>query len=363
MNVSLPESRRAAILARVTRDGEVRVANLAADLGVAAITVRRDLALLAEKDLIQQVRGGARSRPSSPLAKSPDADEPTLAIVTPSLHYYWPTVVNGARRAVGERGARLLVQASSTGADDNLALLEEIASDASIDALLFAPDLSEGSASERLVQRLQEMDLPVVLLERSLRAIGDSGRTFDSVRTDHISGAAIAVRHLRDLGHERIALLCDPFSPTRPLLEEGFARATTAMGISELSSHVTTIDTHGPSVFGAVDAFLETCQEEGTTAVVIHSDEAALLALQHARRRGWSIPEDISVMAYDDVLAELAHPPLTAVAPPKEIIGERAVSLALHRLASPNTPIERVELIPSLTRRASTCPPTGHTAR
>lgn len=358
MSTALPDSRRVAILERISRDGEVRVAALAEDLGVSPITVRRDLTRLAREKLIEQVRGGARRTAGTPAgATSGGAAPATLAIVTPSLQYYWPTIVSGARRAASEHGAKLLVQASSAGAEDNLAVLDELAADPSIDALILAPDLQSEAHSERLLERLQFADLPVVLAERSIRALGVNGRSFDSVRTDHATGAAMALRHLAELGHERVTMLCDPFSPTRPFLEEGFSRASAELGFDAEHTHTGTIDTHGSSPFDAIDAFLDRCREHGTTAALIHSDEAALLVLHHAQRRGWSVPRDLSIVSYDDELSELAHPPLTAVAPPKQALGERAVLLALRRLQDPDAPIERVELLPSMRLRSSTSAP------
>lgn len=357
MSTALPDSRRVAILEYVARDGEVRIASLATELGVSLITVRRDLARLAKEGLVEQVRGGARRVSGTPDAISAETSRSTLALVAPSLQYYWPAIVNGAHLAASERGVKLLVQASSPGAEDNLAVLNELAADPSIDALILAPDLQSGPLSDRLVERLHTVQLPVVLVERNLRAFGPVGRHVDSVRTDHAIGAAMALRHLSDLGHERVSMLCDPFSPTRPLIEAGFARAAAEMGFGEGHIRTGTIDTHGSSPFEAIDTFLAECTENGTTGALIHSDEAALLVLLHAQRRGWSVPRDLSLVSYDDELSELAHPALTAVTPPKRTLGERAVLLALQRLNNPGAPVEHVELLPDLSIRASTAAP------
>lgn len=361
MSVALPDSRRTAILERIARDGEVRAAALAEDLGVSPITVRRDLSRLAEDGLVEQIRGGARrvhtaTAQSETAPRSPAATDATVAIVVPSLQYYWPTIVRGAREAATARGMKLLVQGSSIDAEDNLSVLDELCGDPSIDALVFAPDLRPGPARERLLARLAEVPVPVVLAERSIQDSGAAERAFDSVRTDHASGAAMALRHLAGLGHERVALLCDPFSPTRPLLEAGFRRGSRALGFDQEHLHLGTIDTHGASPFDAIDSFLETCRSQRISAALIHSDEAALLVLQHAQRRGWSVPEDLSIVSYDDELSELAHPPLTAVAPPKLRLGERVIALAEQRLQDPHAPFERVELLPSLSIRSSTSP-------
>ncbi|WP_040905354.1 substrate-binding domain-containing protein, partial [Streptomyces griseoflavus] len=72
---------------------------------------------------------------------------------------------------------------------------------------------------------------------------------------------------------------------------------------------------------------------------------------------GVRVPEDCSVVAYDDVVAGLGTTPLTAVAPPKADVGRAAAELLLQRLDAPRGaggPVRRTELLPSLIVRGST---------
>src|SRR5699024_6875073 len=99
---SLAAGRREAILDRVNAHGEARVAGLAAELGAAVITVRRDIAGLDAERLLQQVRGGAhRLAPRDEPDRTPDGDCPVdggarlrdIGVVVPSLTYYWPRIL------------------------------------------------------------------------------------------------------------------------------------------------------------------------------------------------------------------------------------------------------------------------------
>lgn len=373
MSSTLPSSRRHHILERVRRDGEAHVGALAAELEVSSITVRRDIAALAEEGLIEQVRGGARlpaSPPSAHLAASrsaaaqprsgptgPRRERPRLAMVVPSLRYYWSSIVQGAAETAERLGAELTVHASTANAEANLLVIDQISEAGELDALLIAPEMRAGAASDRLVDRLASLPWPVVLVERGVEGHGPLGRAFDTVRSDHSMGAAAGVRHLASLGHRRIGYAGDRGTPSNPYVEAGYLRAVELMGLDEVTAPGTVLSPAGPHPFDEIDAMLGDYRERGITAALVHSDAAATLVLQHALRRGWSVPGDLSLVAYDDELSATTRPALTAVAPAKTTLGRRAVELALARLADPDAPFEHVTLVPSLQVRETSAPP------
>ncbi|MFC7457617.1 substrate-binding domain-containing protein [Brachybacterium sp. GCM10030267] len=359
MTSELPASRRQQILDRVRLDGEALVKSLAEDLGVSTITVRRDIAALAEQNLLEQVRGGARRLEASAEAEPSDLTVPShpaakIAMVVPSMRYYWPTILRGAGDAAQRLGVDLSIHVSMANAEANRLVVDQIAADSATEALIIAPEMRAGAASEQLVERLAELSIPVVLAERGIESHGALDRVFDTVRSDHSSGAAMAVRHLASLGHRRIAFEGDPHSPTNPFVESGYTRCVELLGLSGIAAPSHVLDPHGAQPFEQIDAVLEHYREMGTTAALVHSDVAATLLVQHATRRGWSIPGDLSLVAYDDELSVTTRPALTAVAPSKYALGERAVELALQRLEAPGAPIEQVRLLPELRVRDST---------
>jgi DNA-binding LacI/PurR family transcriptional regulator len=76
---------------------------------------------------------------------------------------------------------------------------------------------------------------------------------------------------------------------------------------------------------------------------------------QYARDHGWTIPDDLAVIAYDDEVAESAEPPITALRPPKQHIGRLAVETMVGRLVEgPERPVQRTSVLPVLHPRQST---------
>ncbi|RAX22582.1 MULTISPECIES: substrate-binding domain-containing protein [unclassified Actinomyces] len=354
-NRTLPASRREYIVSTVNAKGSVRVAELAAGLGLSPITIRRDIALLDEEGLLEQVRGGAR-RISAPGNQAlPLQSDITVGLITPSLDFFWPTIIEGANIVADRVGAHLQLQGSTFAAKDNLVEIRRMAEDESIGGLLLVPDL-EGPGSDELVEFLETVTKPTVLIERTLKPHGPHSRLFESVITDHASGASLAVRHLAALGHSHIALLTDKRIPSRHLIAQGWADALSDLRLDTESPRGDTTELIGDARTEGIKAFVDNCISEETTAIIAHSDEAALVVVELLAQRGLTVPEDISVIAYGDEIAKLARPALTAVCPPKAELGEVAMQLLLERLSNPGRAIRQTMLAPTLVIRDSTGP-------
>jgi DNA-binding LacI/PurR family transcriptional regulator len=177
-----------------------------------------------------------------------------------------------------------------------------------------------------------------VLLERTATA-GPHHEVFESVVTDHALGAAMAVRHLVALGHRKVGVALDRHSPTRPHVHRGWLEAAIECGI-DTGATVESIlpDARSPERDAALDAVLDRCLSTGTTAMLVHADAEAVALVQRCEERHLSVPGDLSIVAYDDEVAGLFSPPLTAIRPPRRSIGRPAVRLVADRLADPDGP-------------------------
>jgi DNA-binding LacI/PurR family transcriptional regulator len=357
---ALASERRRQILEILAAEGSARLSVLADRLGVTPVTVRRDVSQLANEGVVRRVHGGvslaASTGPATPAPEArreaPGADATTIGIVVPSMDYYYPGVLSGARAAAEERGLRLVLGVSGYRIDEDRRQVQRLV-DLGVDGLLTAPAIDQQDGGE-LASWLTGLDTPVVLLERSPRRPTQHA-LLESVVTDHALGAGLAVEHLVGLGHRHIALAARP-SPTTPAVREGWHA-----GVRDLSlpagPDIDLVSYTEPGSRESIDRALDAILDARSTAVLVHADPESIALLERCDARGISVPDDLSVIAYDDEVAAIAPQPITAVRPPRLAVGRIAVRLVAERLEDPARPAQRVILSPQLSARATTAPP------
>lgn len=380
----LPAERRARLVQRLREDGWARVSDLSEALGVTPVTVRRDIAQLADEGVLERVRGGARlvpdlhhdTPPDGPAvatanvdpgvthaARGASADHPaprraepartpatvttlTVGMVVPSLDYYYPEVIRGARAAAADADVRIILR---NGTYDSAEVRRQVTALAgSADGLLVTPPVDAPEVTDWLTT----LDVPIVLVERRGHA-GPFHEHVESVVTDHSFGAAMAVRHLAAEGHTRIGLVTARRSPTTRRVRTGWREAVAELGLDDGLPDLDTVSHRETAWHDDAERVLDACRDSGTTALLVHSDPEAISLVERARDRGLRIPEDLAVIAYDDELAGLADPPITGIRPPKAALGAAALDLLARRIADPGRPVHRIQLSPQLLVRAS----------
>ncbi len=348
----LQVARRARLLEALRRDGVLRVSELTDALGAAAVTIRRDIAQLASEGLVRRVHGGV-ALPSTDDVPAGEVGGGSIGMLVPSLDYYWPNVAQGAEEAGRELDLRIVLRGSSYQVEDDRPQLSRLV-DQGVDALIVAPRMDAPTAT-RTIEWLAGTGIPVVLLERTATA-GPHHAVLESVVSDHALGAAMAVRHLMSLGHEKVGVVLAEHSPTTPHVRRGWLEA-----IGEPAGTVDAVvpDARDPESAAALDRVLDDCAATGTTALLVHADAEAVALVQRCEERHLPVPGGLSVVAYDDEVAGLFSPALTAVRPPRRSIGRAAVRLVADRLTDPDRPPHRVVISPSLTVRDSTAPPSA----
>ena len=96
------------------------------------------------------------------------------------------------------------------------------------------------------------------------------------------------------------------------------------------------------------------CRRSKVSALIVHGDPDAMSVAQYCAEHGVSIPDDLAIVSYDDEVAHLAEPSLTAVRPPKSHVGRLAVELMVSRLLDGDRrPSQRVLVAPELVVRQS----------
>lgn len=353
--------RRERLMDELRRDGSVRVSRLAAAMGVSEITVRRDITALAEEGLVTRVHGGATLRSALDDGRrdrrahgqaTPETVRFTLGMVVPSLSFYWPQVVHGARAAAALGRDRVVVRGSSYSASADRANIQRLLESREVDGLLVAPQV-DGEEGHDLLRWLDTLQVPVVLVERQPPA-GVHTQRLEHVRTDHAYGAGLAVRHLHAQGHRRVGVVTAT-SPHADLITAGWRSTCQELGMPTDDALAGRADGVGDEARErALVEHLERVRRTGTTALLVHSDPEAVALLQFCSDHGIRVPEDLAVVAYDDEVASMAEPALTAVRPPKSEVGRTAVELLTARLGEgQHRPRHSVSLDPWLVVRAS----------
>jgi len=166
--------------------------------------------------------------------------------------------------------------------------------------------------------------------------------------------AAMATRHLIELGHMRIGFIAGSLEyELSGWRIDGWRAAMAEAGLPTeglLAQGDFSIESGRACAPDLIDA--------GATAIIASNDQMALATLEIARARGLSVPDDLSVISFDDTpVARFSHPPLTAVEQPIAAVTARGVELIIGARSDRAEPGDPVVVTPGLTVRASTAPP------
>jgi LacI family transcriptional regulator len=281
-----------------------------------------------------------------------------------------PAAVSQARRAAGciavlapfssyasyyTRLSGVLEELRGTGVDIRVV---DIESAATATSPVLAASAIRGSVDGVVVmgERIDE-DVERRLAERALPTVVVDARsdTFSAVTSDDYAGGTLAARHLLGLGHRRLGYLTerqksDYESQARCRLD-GFRHEVDAVaGTSVL------VVTSGPSIEEARDAARQLLQQpERPTAIMAHYDDVAIGALHAARDLGLRVPDDVSIMGYDDGPAAVAVD-LTTVRQPFMESGAAAVQVLRRQMATGRLIRSVVTLDCHLVVRGTTAP-------
>jgi LacI family transcriptional regulator len=204
--------------------------------------------------------------------------------------------------------------------------------------------------TEREAGRLESTGVPVVLLDRE-------HPTLPSISIDDVEGGRMAARHLIELGHERLAFLGDEEGnefgfDSSAQRREGFAAAVAEAGLPLPAEWIVRRPhSHDAARLGAAELL---AAEPRPTAIFATSDVQAIGVLEAAQAAGIAIPDELSVIGFDDVEAA-GYTGLTTVAQPLEESGALGAALLLRALAGDAVESRRLPL--AIARRATTGPP------
>src|SRR5213078_3775042 len=261
---------------------------------------------------------------------------------------YFSSILSGAAEALDEQDLRLLLSPTDHEHDREVSLIDRLMHGLTDGALIVLPEES----SEELEQLLDEGYRFVVV-----DPLEPLAAKIPSVSAAHTSGADQAMQHLLALGHRRIAAITGPSGCVATGdRRRGYHAALAAAGILPEAALEVESNFEIPGGYKAAASLFEL--PDPPTAIFAFNDNLAIGAIQAARSRDLRVPDDVSIVGFDDVEhATIVTPALTTVRQPLAEMGRTAVSLLNRLLAEQHFETLHLELATRLVVRESTAHP------
>ncbi|WP_328726350.1 LacI family DNA-binding transcriptional regulator [Streptomyces sp. NBC_00259] len=217
-----------------------------------------------------------------------------------------------------------------------------------VSGVVFAGGLfAQADAPHDHYRRLADRKIPVVLVNASIDNLH-----FPCIACDDAVAVEQAWRHLSSLGHERIGLVLGPPDHMPSRRKRAAAQAAARAAGRELPEEF--LECSMFSLEGGQAAATRLI-DRGVTGIICASDPLALGAVRATRRRGLTVPGDVSVVGYDDsAFMSCTEPPLTTVRQPIEAMGRAAVELLCAQIQGGVVPPDELLFEPELVVRGST---------
>ena len=263
---------------------------------------------------------------------------------------YFAHILAGAAEALYEHDMRVVLSPTLHLHDRAVTLLDRLMHGTTDGAVLMLPEETNDE-----LKSLQRLGYPFVVVDP--RVALDEGVA--AVSAANASGAHAAVQHLLALGHERVAAITGPLewlaSKERLI---GYHSAHAGAGV--LADPDLVMEADYSIAGGEVAAARLLDLANRPTAIFALNDNMAVAVLREARKRGLRVPEDLSVVGFDDSeQASIVTPALTSVRQPLAEMGRMAVSLLLRLIENQSVEGLKVELQTRLVVRDSTAPRGG----
>jgi LacI family transcriptional regulator len=273
----------------------------------------------------------------------------TVGLVIPDLtNPLFPPIVRGIENVLESAGYSALIVNTDNDPERERALIDSLRS-RQVEGLIVATARLE----HPLLEQLQEQHVKIVLINRRIEHL-----RMPFVVGDDATGIALAVKHLVDLGHTRIAHIAGPQTTSTGVdRSRAFRHAVRDYGAEEDPALIVEC-AHWSEGDGA--ASMRRLLDQGTrcTAVVAGNDLIALGCYDVFAERDISCPEDISVVGFNDMpFLDKLRPPLTTVGVPHQELGAEAARMLLDCIDEPERRPRSLLLPVTLIVRDSTAPP------
>jgi GntR family transcriptional regulator of arabinose operon len=322
---------------------------LCAQFGFSRNAVRMAIQNLVEEGRVESIKGvGTFCRaklPSSPFSANIGVVEFFIG------SYIYPEIIRGCYNTLSRKGFSLLVNQSEYNVEQERSILQELRRK-KVGGIIIAPIYGAGDRSNAmLLEEIQQEGTPVVLCDDYF-----PGRDFSSVTLDYYACGERAAAHLWERGHRRIGIFYQ---------KDFIVKANRMKGVLDFlgrneapirAGWIVGFNGQGPmsEAAAAAERFFKGAKEL-PSAFVCGNDEDALRLIEVAERHGIRVPDDLSVVGFDNSdIAQLEKISLTSVDHPSFDIGEKAANILLDKILHPEVRfVTRTIITPTLVERSS----------
>lgn len=277
----------------------------------------------------------------------------TIGLLVPDVcNMFFDLCANGVERYAYDHGYSVFQCNIDDSVEKGLKYLDNLATRC-VDGIIIIPpsDINFNKNDTRMIKFFNETNIPLVLLDR---AIINANVSYDFVSSDNKQGAFIATNYLIENGHTKIGCVVGPKEQynTRERLE-GYKNALLYNDIPFDETLIYYGDYRFESGFEATKVLLE----KGVSAIFSFNDLMAYGVYKYAFSHGISIPDELSVVGFDNIIyGDILPVGLTSIEQPAELMGQKACEILLNKINGDqpeDTPPINYFFVPKLVERNS----------
>lgn len=256
----------------------------------------------------------------------------TIGLIIPDIaNVFFSEITKGLQDALYEKEYNLILCNSNDNNQAELRLIEMLNSQLVDGIVLVMSSETYGEKEKASISALQKMEIPTILIDCFNESAG-----FSTVSIDNFQASKMAVEYLISLGHTSIACICGPLGPkTNDDRLAGYTAALEEHGINYNEDLIYEGDFRYDSGYNAVAKLLL----KNPTAILCLNDLMAYGAMNALKEQGISVPDDISVMGFDDIFfSKITEVPLTCVNQPSYDMGRKAGELVMYEIEEHGEP-------------------------
>lgn len=265
--------------------------------------------------------------------------------------YFFASLIQGVLEVTASKGYSLMFTTTYDSHEpDNPNILKSV-----LEKRIDGAIICDEKIDRETLEKLQELDFPFVMVNRTV-GMNDS---IPVVSTDYLRGTEMAVHHMVELGHRRIGILLTPreasFSEERLV---GYKNGLSKAGI-EFDEKLLCLDDTGdfPENYTLIETFIAKCisLNSPATALILGSDEKASVAGGILQKKGYNIPDDISVIGMTESRqAIISIPNITTISDHSDELGRQSARMLISIMNNDGYQAKKMFIQPELTVRGST---------